>query len=130
MQSQETGASVGRSVCQSVSQRKNKKLKEGKSLVELRVHGHLKVIVVKGARLVQHRQHVLCQREKDTHYCESREKTEASNVVVVTHGKHVLLVALSVRMMLRVTLWRLLLLLLALPLRPCCLCCTRRELRR
>lgn len=50
---------------------------KGKSLVELRVHGYLEVVVVEGAGLVQHRQHVLFQRrEKDDRYSENREKRE------------------------------------------------------
>lgn len=68
-----------------------------RSLVEWRVHGNLKVVAVEVGRLIQHRQHV---------------------------RKHVLLVALSMRMLLSVTLR----VLLALPLGPHRLCCSGREL--
>lgn len=73
-----------------------------------------------------------CFREKRTTIIvrAERKEREGSDVVDVTHGKHVLLVSLSVRMLLCITLWLRRLLLLALPLRPRCLCCTRRELRR
>lgn len=93
------------------------------SLVELGVDGDLKVIVVEVGRLVQDRQHVLDHRRQGL--IGGKERRTRKRRGGLTHGEHVLLVPLRMRLLLG-TILRLL---LTRPLGPHCLRCPLGVLR-